>query len=70
MKTSDIRQMKPVDMAARLAEAEASLSELKFKQGMSQLENPLQIRQLKKDIARLRTLMREAELNSGREGQE
>lgn len=65
MKTSDIRQMKPEDITARLVEAEASLSELKFKQGMSQLENPLEIRLLKKDIARLRTLLREAELNSG-----
>jgi ribosomal protein L29 len=35
------------------------MGELHYKHGMSQLDNPLRIRQLRKDIARLRTLLRE-----------
>jgi len=62
MNLKDFRLMSRTDIEARLTEAEASMADLRYKQGMSQLENPLRVRQLRKDIARLRTLVRELEL--------
>jgi large subunit ribosomal protein L29 len=63
MKSKDIRQLSKSDIQARLDEAMASMSELRFKQGTGQLENPLQVRHLRRDIARLSTLLRETDLN-------
>jgi large subunit ribosomal protein L29 len=62
MNTTEIRRLSRADLEARLAEAENNMGELQYKHGMSQLENPLRIRQLRKDIARLRTLVRELDL--------
>jgi len=61
MKVNELRRLSREDLEARLAEAVASMSELRFQQGTSQLENPLRIRTLRRNIARLRTLLREAE---------
>jgi large subunit ribosomal protein L29 len=68
MKMTDIRLMNRTDLEARLLEAEEAMGELRYKQGMSQLDNPLRVRQLRKDIARLRTIMRELELKTGSQG--
>jgi len=62
MKVKDIRLMGRADLDARLAEAEEQMGELRYKQGMSQLDNPLRVRQLRRDIARLRTILRELDL--------
>jgi large subunit ribosomal protein L29 len=59
MKSKEIRRMSRADLEARLVQAENDMGELHYKHGMSQLDNPLRIRQLRKDIARLRTLLRE-----------
>ncbi len=67
MRTTDIRQMTADDLRGRLNEAERELEGLHFQQATAQLDNPLQIRQLKKDIARLRTVLREMELGITRE---
>ena len=67
MRTTDIRQMTADDLRGRLNDAERELEGLHFQQATSQLDNPLQIRQLKKDIARLRTVLREMELGITRE---
>jgi large subunit ribosomal protein L29 len=68
MKTSDIRRLSRADLEARLTEAENNMGELQYKHGMSQLENPLRIRQLRKDIARLRTLVRESDVQTASQG--
>jgi large subunit ribosomal protein L29 len=57
--------MSRADLDARLAEAEEAMGDLLYKKGMSQLDNPLRIRQLRKDIARLRTMLRQHELHTG-----
>lgn len=59
MKVNDMRQLSREDLQARLTEALDSMSELRFQQGTSQLENPLKVRALRRNIARLRTLLRE-----------
>ena len=68
MKTTDIRQMNRTDLEARLAEAQEAMGDLRYKQGMSQLDNPVRVRQLRKDIARLRTILRELDLKTGSQG--
>ncbi len=67
MNSKDIRQLTKEDIQARLDEARASMNDLRFKQGTGQLENPLQVRHLRRDIARLSTLLREADLNLNNE---
>lgn len=61
MKVNDMRQLSREDLQARLVEALESMSELRFQQGTSQLENPLKVRTLRRNIARLRTLLQETE---------
>lgn len=67
MRTTDIRQMTAEELQTRLGETVQELENLHFQQATAQLENPLQIRLIKKDIARLRTVLREIELGITRE---
>jgi|APSaa5957512622_1039677.scaffolds.fasta_scaffold396230_2 large subunit ribosomal protein L29 len=67
MNSKDIRQLSKDDILARLDEAKASMNNLRFKQGTGQLENPLEVRHLRRSIARLSTLLREADLNLNNE---
>jgi len=64
---SDIRQLNREDIIARLSEAEQSMTELRFQLGMQQLDNPLRVGRLRKDIARLRTVLREMDLGIQKE---
>jgi large subunit ribosomal protein L29 len=43
------------DLTARIQEDEQRLKKLQFAHGISPLENPMSVRQLRKDIARLKT---------------
>jgi large subunit ribosomal protein L29 len=61
MKVNDLRQLSREELQTRLSEAVESMSGLRFQQGTSQLDNPLKIRALRRNIARLRTLLRETE---------
>lgn len=67
MKASELNTLGREELMARLDTAEASLVDLRFKHGTSQLENPLELRRLKRNIARLRTVIREMELGIRKE---
>lgn len=51
------------DLEARIAESELRLKKLRFTHAVSPLENPLDIRNLRRDIARLKTEKRQRELH-------
>lgn len=61
MKVGDIRQFNDKDLAERLAEVEEELFRLRFRSATQQLENPMLIRQLRRERARLKTVRRERE---------
>jgi large subunit ribosomal protein L29 len=61
MKVSDIRQMSVEEMSSKVADLKEELFNLRFQHSTSQLENPKKLKQVKKDIARVKTIIREHE---------
>lgn len=62
MKASEIREMSADELNAKLIDLNAELFNLRFQHAVNQLENPMRIKAVKKDIARVNTLLREREL--------
>ena len=63
MKTSQIREMTLEEMQRKVTDLKQEFFNLRFQHTIGQLENQAKIRQTKKDIARLSTVMREVSLN-------
>ncbi len=63
MKIKEIKEQTREELEAKLAEVKKSLFNLKFQKATGQLENSLRLRNLRKDIARIKTLLREKELS-------
>lgn len=63
MKMQDIQELTKEEIELRLADTYEELYNLRFQHAMHQLDNPLRLRAVKKDIARLKTILREFELN-------
>jgi large subunit ribosomal protein L29 len=53
-----IKEMPEADLKARIQEDEQRLKKLEFAHAISPLENPMSIRALRKDLARLKTVLR------------
>ena len=66
MKIKDIRQMNDSDLQGKLKDLKVELFNLRFQLATGQLENPMRIGGIKKDIARVKTIIRERELNAGK----
>lgn len=64
MKANEIREMSLVELNNKLAELKSELFNLRFQLAVNQLENPMRIKAVKKDIARIKTIIRENELKS------
>ncbi|MDH4099909.1 MAG: 50S ribosomal protein L29 [Nitrospirota bacterium] len=59
MKAAEVRDLTVEELVAKEREIELELFNLRFQQAMGQLENPARIRQLRKELARLKTIARE-----------
>lgn len=64
MKAKDIRDMSASELEQKLAGLKDELFNLRFQLATGQLENPMRIKEVKKTIARVKTIQREQELNS------
>lgn len=62
MKISEVRDMSVNDLNEKLAELKDELFNLRFQHAVNQLENPMRLKVVKKDIARIKTVLREIEL--------
>lgn len=65
MKASELKALREKtrdELNEELNELKAELFKLRFQHATSQLENPMKLRQIKKDIARVKTIIREKEL--------
>jgi len=62
MKMKEISEKTKEELEAKLAEAKKNLFAVKFKKSTGQLENFMAVNNLKKDIARIETLIREREI--------
>lgn len=56
MKTSEIREMKKAERESKLADLREELFNLRFQHTVNQLDNPMRIKAVKKDIARILTI--------------
>ena len=61
MKANEIRKMSAAELEGKLAELKKYLFMLRMQHATNQLDNPLQIAVVKKDIARIKTIIRENE---------
>lgn len=59
MRAEEIREMGKDDIAARIRELEEEQFRLKFRSATEPLEDPLRLRVIRRDIARLKTVLRE-----------
>jgi large subunit ribosomal protein L29 len=70
MRPEEIREMGDADIARTLEELSDELFDLRMRGAYEELENPMRIRQMRRDIARLKTIKRERELTAAREARE
>ena len=68
MKTTDIRQKPDDDLLREIAAAEKSIWLLRFQRGSEKAGDPGKIRHLRKDVARMLTVLRERKLGIERSG--
>ena len=61
MKANEIRKMSAAELEGKLAELKKDLFMLRMQHATNQLDNPLQIPVVKKDVARIKTIIRENE---------
>lgn len=64
MKISEVRDMSVTDLNKKLAELKDELFNLRFQHAVNQLEDPMRLKVVKKDIARIKTVLREIELSA------
>ena len=62
MKASEVREMTQEELEGKLKDLKAELFNLRFQLSINQLDNPMRIQVVKKDIARVKTVLRENEL--------
>lgn len=65
MKAKELRELSDADLRARLSDAHTELFNLRFQQATRQLQNTARFSQVKDDIARIETIVRERQLRVG-----
>lgn len=63
MKMTEIKNLSVEDLNAKLKDFKSELFNLRFQLAVNQLENPMRIKAVRKDIARIQTIIREKEIN-------
>ena len=64
MKATEIRALSAQDLNKKLADLKTELVNLRFQHAVNQLDNPLRLVEVKKDIARVKTVLKEKELET------
>ncbi len=67
MKATELRTKSVAELNEEMNKLKEELFNLRFQHAINQLENPMRINAVKKDIARIKTVLREVELNGGEE---
>ena len=65
MNAADIRDMSDEDIVEQIALAKEELFRLRFRGATQELESPALLKSLRRDIARMKTILRERELSHG-----
>lgn len=64
LKAIKIRELTPQELNEKVVELKNELFNLRFQLATGQLENPMQIKAIKKDIARVKTILRQKEIEA------
>ena len=64
MKVFEIRKMSDLELRRRIKDEEENLIHLRFQKATSQLESPIKIRTVRRDIARMKTMLRSLEMKA------
>jgi large subunit ribosomal protein L29 len=64
MKAAEIRELSDQELDVKLKDLKAELFNLRFQHAINQLENPMRLQVVKKDIARVKTIMKQRETAS------
>ena len=62
MKATEVRKMSATELDAKLLDLKKDLFQLRLQHATNQLDNPIRIAEVKKDIARVKTMIREQQL--------
>ncbi len=62
MKANEVRRLSEQELTDKLKELKGELFNLRFQSATGQLDNPMRIRSVRRDIARVKTIVREREL--------
>ena len=65
MKASELRELSESELQLKLKDLKEELFQLRFQLAINQLDNPMRITAVKRDIARIKTVIRANELKSG-----
>ena len=66
MKMNKIKEMSSPELEKELGELKNELFKLRFSLATNGLDNPMKIREVRKDIARIKTVLRQRELKEGK----
>ena len=61
MKAAELRELSSAELDQKLSDLKSELFNLRFQHAINQLENPMRIKAVKKDIARVKTILRARE---------
>ena len=64
MKASELVYLSETELDTKLAELKQELFNLRFQPAINQLENPMRMKEVKKDIARIKTVLRQLEMKN------
>ena len=70
MKKNELTEMTVPELRTKLQDGFESLQNFRFQKSLQQLENPVQIKHVKKEIAQVKTLLKEYELGIRTEGED
>ena len=70
MRKSELTEMTVSELETKLQDSSESLQNFRFQKALQQLENPIQIKHVKKEIAQVKTLLKEYELGIRNDGQD
>lgn len=60
----ELRESNPQDLLVKMSDLKAELFNLRFQLATGQLENPMRIKQVKKSIAQIKTILRQEEIRA------
>jgi large subunit ribosomal protein L29 len=66
LKAKELREMSPDELAVKLNDLKSELFNLRFQLATGQLDNPMRVRDVRKTIAKIKTVQRERELGISR----